>query len=160
MPFLSLVSLTFDLDLQTRPNEGPNASYVWILRKSVQWLARYFIHKQKKVSDRQRQKHNLPQFTACGNNAFYFCISAAGAVGSLIITQRGSNHLVVQWAAPSDPNGVITEYVVSCEVGELQLDCLTLERFESFLPDTEEGPDGSLSLLCLNCQKSQKVRFY
>jgi len=24
MPFLSLVTLTFDLDLQTRPSEGPN----------------------------------------------------------------------------------------------------------------------------------------
>jgi len=27
-PFLSLVTLTFDLDLQTRPSEGPNTSSV------------------------------------------------------------------------------------------------------------------------------------
>jgi len=44
MPFLSLVTLTFDLDTQTRPSEGPNTSFVWIWRKSVQ---------------------NLPPFTAC-----------------------------------------------------------------------------------------------
>jgi len=45
MPFLSLVTLAFDL--QTRPSEGPNASSVWICLKSVQWFRRYFIHKQK-----------------------------------------------------------------------------------------------------------------
>jgi len=30
-----MVNLTFDLDLQTRPSEGPNTSSVWIWRKSV-----------------------------------------------------------------------------------------------------------------------------
>jgi len=51
MPFLSLVTLTFDLylDLQTRPSEGPNTSSVWIWRKSVQRFPRYFIHKPKKT---------------------------------------------------------------------------------------------------------------
>jgi len=28
--FLSLVTLTFDLDIQTRLNEGPNTSSLWI----------------------------------------------------------------------------------------------------------------------------------
>jgi len=36
-----------DLDLQTRPSEGPNTSSMWIWRTSVQWFPRYFIHKQK-----------------------------------------------------------------------------------------------------------------
>ena len=44
-------SLTFDLDLQTRPSEGPNTSSVWIWRKSVQRFPRYFIHKQKTQTD-------------------------------------------------------------------------------------------------------------
>ena len=35
MPFLSLVTLTFCLDLETRPSEGPNTSSMWIWRKSV-----------------------------------------------------------------------------------------------------------------------------
>ena len=55
-----------DLQLQTRPSEGPNTSSVCICCKSVQWFSRYLIHKQK--SHRQRQKHNFMQFTACGNN--------------------------------------------------------------------------------------------
>jgi len=48
---LSLVNLTFDFDLQTRPSEGPNTSLVWIWRKSVQRFRRYFIHKQKTQTD-------------------------------------------------------------------------------------------------------------
>jgi len=47
MPFLSLVTLTFNLDIQTPPNEGPNMSSMWIWCKSVQQFWRYFIHKQK-----------------------------------------------------------------------------------------------------------------
>jgi len=37
-----------DLDLQTRPIEGQNASSLWTWRKSVQRFPRYYIHKQKK----------------------------------------------------------------------------------------------------------------
>ena len=59
-PFLSVVTLTFDLDLQTHPSEGPNTSRLWIWRKSVQRFRRYFIHKQK--CRRQRQKQNFTQF--------------------------------------------------------------------------------------------------
>jgi len=46
MSFLFMVILTFDLDIQTRPSEGPNTSSLWIWCKSVQ-RSRYFIHKQK-----------------------------------------------------------------------------------------------------------------
>ena len=45
--FLSVVTLTFDLDIHTRPSEGPSTSSVWIWHKSVQRFPRYFIHKQK-----------------------------------------------------------------------------------------------------------------
>jgi len=62
--FLSLVTLTFDLDIQTLLSGGPNTSSPWIWWKSVQRFPRYFRHKQK--SHRQRPKQNLPQFTACG----------------------------------------------------------------------------------------------
>jgi len=67
MPFLSLVTLNFDLDFKTRPGEGPNVSTVWIWRRSVQRFPRYFIHKRK-TAEWRRQKQNLPQFRACGNN--------------------------------------------------------------------------------------------
>ena len=63
--FLSMVTLTFDLDIQTHPSEGPNTPSLWIWCKSVQRFPRYFIHEQK--SHRERQKQNLTQFTACGN---------------------------------------------------------------------------------------------
>jgi len=43
--FLSLVTLTFDL--QTCPSEGPNTSSMWIWRKSIQ----QFIYKQKPQTD-------------------------------------------------------------------------------------------------------------
>jgi len=49
--FLSLVTLTFDLNLQTRPREGPNTSSVLIWCKSFQRFPRYFIHKQKTQTD-------------------------------------------------------------------------------------------------------------
>jgi len=45
MPFLSLVTLTFDLGLQTSPSEGLNTSSMWIWRKSVQQFPIYFIQK-------------------------------------------------------------------------------------------------------------------
>jgi len=66
MPFLSLVSLTFDfdIDIETRPSEKPNTSFVWIWSKSVQRFSRYFIHKQNKSQTAPKQ--NLTQFTACG----------------------------------------------------------------------------------------------
>jgi len=46
MPFFSLVTLTFDLGIQTRPSEGPITSFLRIWRKSVERFPRYFIHKK------------------------------------------------------------------------------------------------------------------
>lgn len=44
-------------------------------------------------------------------------VTAAGEVGSLAIKERGSNHLVAEWVAPSEPNGIIRKYTVICQVG-------------------------------------------
>jgi len=46
------------------------------------------------------------------------CLSVAGVVGSLAITERGSYHLVAEWTPPSEPNGIILNYIVTCRVGE------------------------------------------
>ena len=52
---LSLVTLTFNLDIQTRPSKGPNTSSVWIWRQYIQQFPTHLIHKQtKKQSHRQR----------------------------------------------------------------------------------------------------------
>ena len=59
-----------DLDLQTRPSEGPNMSSMWIWCKTVQQFQRCFMQKQK-ATDWRRQKQNLPQFTACSNKALH-----------------------------------------------------------------------------------------
>jgi len=47
MSFLSLVTLTFDRDLQTRPSDGPTTS-------SVQRFPRYFTYKLEMWSNAQR----------------------------------------------------------------------------------------------------------
>ena len=63
MPFLSLVTLTFDLDLQNRLSEG---------RLSCEFGANPFrgsrdiSYTNKKVTD--STKNNLTQFTACNNH--------------------------------------------------------------------------------------------
>jgi len=46
--FLSRVTSTFDLDIQTRPSEGPNTSSLWMWRISVQPFPKYLSDKQKK----------------------------------------------------------------------------------------------------------------
>jgi len=58
---LSLVTLTFDLDIQTRPSEGPNKSSLWIWHKSIQWFLRYLRHKQtnKKVTNNAKTEPYL-----------------------------------------------------------------------------------------------------
>jgi len=53
--FLSLVTLTLDLDIQTRPSEGTNTSSLWIWYKSIQRFPRYLIHKQNKKTKSHRQ---------------------------------------------------------------------------------------------------------
>ena len=54
MPFFVFVTLTFELDLQTYPSEGPNTTSVWIWRKSFQRFRWYFIHKQKVPAPKNR----------------------------------------------------------------------------------------------------------
>jgi len=56
---------TSDLDIQTRPSEGPNTSSLWIWCKCVQPFQRYLIHKQtnKKVTNSAKNRTLL----ACGN---------------------------------------------------------------------------------------------
>jgi len=46
-PFLSLVTLTFDLKIQNRPSEGPNTCSLWIWRNFVQQFRRYLTDEQK-----------------------------------------------------------------------------------------------------------------
>ena len=41
---LSLVTLTFDLDIQTRPSEGPNMSSMWIWHNSIQSIQQFLRH--------------------------------------------------------------------------------------------------------------------
>jgi len=48
MPFFSLVTLTSDLDPQTRPSEEPNTSSMRIWRKSVQQFPEIFHTQTKK----------------------------------------------------------------------------------------------------------------
>ena len=62
--FLSLVTLTFDFDLQTRLSEGPNTPSVWIWRKSIHWFPGYFIRKQK--TNRQQNGAKAEPWTGCG----------------------------------------------------------------------------------------------
>ena len=54
--------LTFDLNLQTRPSEGPNTSSLWILRKSVQPFPRYLSDKLKKQEHQQACKTQIPPY--------------------------------------------------------------------------------------------------
>jgi len=60
------MTLTFDLDIQTRPSEGPNTSSLWIWRNSVQRFPRYLIGYTNKVTDSAITQPVLTQFTACG----------------------------------------------------------------------------------------------
>jgi len=69
--FLSLATLTFDLDIQTLPSEGPDTSSQWIWRKSIQRFPRYLMHKQNEnVTDGARNRTLL----ACGNKPGLQCI--------------------------------------------------------------------------------------
>jgi len=54
-PVLSMVTLTFDLGIQSHLSERPNASSVQILRKSAQRFPRCFIH-HKKVTDSTKNR--------------------------------------------------------------------------------------------------------
>jgi len=64
--FLSVVTLTFDLDIQTPPSEGPNTSFHVNLVQICSAVPRDISYTKK--SRRQRQKQNITQFTTCGKN--------------------------------------------------------------------------------------------
>jgi len=57
--------LTFDLNLQTPPSEGPNTSSLWILHKSSG--SRDISYRLQTKRHRQRQKQNLTQFPGEGS---------------------------------------------------------------------------------------------
>jgi len=63
---LSLVTLTFDIDIQIRLTEGPDTSSMQIRCKSVQRFRRYFILKQTNKSQTAQNNQNLSQFAVCG----------------------------------------------------------------------------------------------
>ena len=48
-------SLTFDLDIQTRPSEGPSTYFLWIWRISVQPFPRHLSNKQKLITDSETE---------------------------------------------------------------------------------------------------------
>jgi len=77
MWFLSLVTLTFDIGIETCLHKGPKMSSLWIWCKSIDWFLKYFIYKQKSHS--QRQKQNLMQFTACGNYKIQLAATLCGS---------------------------------------------------------------------------------
>jgi len=43
--------LTFDLDLQTRPSEGPNTSFLWIWHRSIQRFWRFHMQTKRPQTD-------------------------------------------------------------------------------------------------------------
>jgi len=65
MPFLILVTLTFDLDLQTRSSEVPNTS-------SANSFSGYrdisYTNKKTQTDGGKNRTFRLLQFTVCGNS--------------------------------------------------------------------------------------------
>ena len=53
-----------DLDIETRPSEGPNTSSLWIWRKSVQRFQRYLMIKHKKMKKSQTALKTEPYLRA------------------------------------------------------------------------------------------------
>jgi len=51
MPFLSVVTLTFDLELQARPSEGPNTSSLVNLVQICSEVPEIFHKQPKKLTD-------------------------------------------------------------------------------------------------------------
>jgi len=78
-PFLSLVTLTFDLWPWTSNSvRARDQTYLSVNSAQISSAVpeiQYFIH--KKNIDWRRQKQNLPQFTVCGNNLIIWGNSVA-----------------------------------------------------------------------------------
>ena len=68
--FLSLVILTFDFDIQTRPERGTKRVFRVNLAQIRSTVPETFHTETKSHS--QRQKQNLTQFTACGKYSVNF----------------------------------------------------------------------------------------
>jgi len=64
---VSLVTLTFDLDIQTRPSEGPQSLHVNLaqIRSAVPEI----FHKQTKKVTGSAKTEPFAQFIACGNQS-------------------------------------------------------------------------------------------
>ena len=89
---LSLVTLTFDLDLQTRPSEGPNTSSVWIWRKSVQRFPGIF-HTQTKN----------PQTDDAWNRTSCSSLLAVGLIISVSSNRPYAKSTYTRWLMLVDP---------------------------------------------------------
>jgi len=74
--FLSLVTLTFYLDLQTRASEDQT-------HLPCEFGSRGISYTYKRTTDCWSQKHNLPQFTACGIKKYHLVMETAGLDMSL-----------------------------------------------------------------------------
>jgi len=87
---LSLVTLTFDLNVQTRPSEGPNTSTLWMWCKSVQ--------QNKDIWGRNKKKSQTPLKTEPSLHA---------------VTILPFNDCTSRWTwvsrFPSDPSPVLKE---------------------------------------------------
>jgi len=72
--FLSLMTLTFDL--WHRPSNSSEWGIKHFFRVNLSQIrsaVHDIFHTQQKTTDWRRQKQNLPQVTACGNNYFLVC---------------------------------------------------------------------------------------
>ena len=66
LAFLSLVTMTFDLNIQILPSERPNMSSLRICHKSVQRFPRYLRHKQTTRRPASADRTARRQFQATG----------------------------------------------------------------------------------------------
>jgi len=80
---------TFDLDIHTRPSEGPNTSSLWIWRKSIQQFPTYFIHKQKKVTDSTKNRTL--------HSSLHVVTSLRLCYGSIALRISFENTTVIYW---------------------------------------------------------------
>jgi len=92
MPFLSLVTLTFDL--QTRLSEAPNMSSVRIWRKYVRRFPRYFIHKKTQTDGAKNRtlRSSLRAVMTCGIPTHFSKVSHTRAAADCGLVQLLGNY--------------------------------------------------------------------
>lgn len=68
-----------------------------------------------KIMDRQVEDNH----SVCINEALYIfkCLSVPGPPSSLVVVESGVDYLVLEWKEPLEPNGDITGYVISYQIG-------------------------------------------